>query len=114
MAAAEAALERLEDLFLEADLDGSGALDRQELASVMHQFYRTEKVSRSRRSVQEEVDEALSKWGSKNGPDHTDQSGRHSSFVFFHFRIFPIWDIFHFFREISTCGMAPGSQNAFI
>jgi len=57
-------LNMLEQLFLQADGDGSGGLDRTELATVVHRFYREEKCSRSFRSVQEECDSALRKFDS--------------------------------------------------
>ena len=53
-------LHHIESIFLSADSDRSGALDRKEFATVVHQLYRTtNKYMRSRRSVQQEVDVAM-------------------------------------------------------
>ena len=41
--------------FAEADLDGSGSLGKDELAIVLHQYYKSERTSRPIKKVQQEV-----------------------------------------------------------
>ena len=59
MARTEATLDRIEKLFTSADLDGSGALDRTELAELLKKYYRSEKMLRDISKVQAEVDAAM-------------------------------------------------------
>lgn len=52
-------LERMVKLFLEADEDRSGALDREELAVVMNAMYKGEKIGRPLKKLQAEVDQLM-------------------------------------------------------
>lgn len=49
-------------MFKDADADGSGKLDKAELASLLKEYYKTEKLSRRLSSVQEEIDAAMAEY----------------------------------------------------
>lgn len=59
---AEPALAILRNLFTQADTDGSGYLDKAELAVVVRNFYKEEKMSRNIKVVTAEVDDAMSRF----------------------------------------------------
>jgi len=59
---AEGALERLRNFFVDADTDGSGSLDKEELVHVLRKFYAAEKLSRNTAAVRREVEEALKRF----------------------------------------------------
>jgi len=55
-------IQRVKDLFLEADVDCSGALDAQELASIFRIIYKEGGMARKVKTIEVEVKEALRKW----------------------------------------------------
>lgn len=55
-------------LFVEADVDGSGCLDREEMAAVIQRYYKTEGTARSAKRIQEEVDQALATYSTPEQP----------------------------------------------
>ncbi len=53
----------LKELFKEADTDGSGRLDRNEIAEMLQKYYRKyDRTSRKLERVQDEVNEAMKKY----------------------------------------------------
>ena len=55
-------LESMTEDFLEADQDGSGALDREEIAAVIQKMYRKEGVSRKSSTILQEVDRIMNSY----------------------------------------------------
>lgn len=67
-------LEFVEKLFYEADADNSGELGAEEMAAVLKDYYKSERLGRSQKAVQIEVNAAMEEFDTdKSGTLHFDE-----------------------------------------